>query len=77
MVTPAYYLFRHLSQFVAPGATAVGTTGSDAVAFKNADGSIVAVAYNSGSAMTMTVAIANKKLQFAMAANGWGTVVSR
>ncbi len=76
-ITPAYYVFRHFSQFVAPGATVVGTTGGDAVAFKNPDGSIVAIAYNSGSAKTMTVAIANKKLQFAMPGNGWATVVSR
>jgi glucosylceramidase len=76
-ITPAYYVFRHFSQFVAPGATVVGTTGGDAVAFKNADGSIVAVAYNSGAARTMTVAIANRKLQFAMPGNGWATVVSR
>jgi glucosylceramidase len=77
IITPTYYVFRHFSQFVTPGATVVGTTGGDAVAFKNADGSIVAVAYNSGAAKTMTVAIANKKLQFAMPANGWATVVSR
>ena len=77
IITPAYYVFRHFSQFVAPGATVVGTTGGDAVAFKNADGSIVAVAYNSGAAKTMTVSIANKKLQFAMPGNGWATVVSR
>ena len=76
-ITPAYYVFRHFSQFVAPGATVVGTTGGDAVAFKNADGSIVAVAYNSGAAKTMTVSIANKKLQFAMPGNGWATVVGR
>jgi len=47
--TPAYYVFRHLSQYVVPGATVVGTTGGDAVAFKNSDGSIVAVVYNSGA----------------------------
>ena len=46
-VTPAYYVFRHLSQFVAPGAKVVATNGGDAVAFKNPDGSIVAVLFNS------------------------------
>ena len=60
-----------------PGATVVGTTGGDAVAFKNPDGSIVAVLYNSGAARTMTVALAGKKLQLAMPGNGWATVVSR
>jgi glucosylceramidase len=76
-ITPTYYVFRHLSQFVAPSAKVVGTTGGEALAFKNPDGSIVAVAYNSGAAKTMTVAIGSKKLQFAMPGNGWATVVSR
>ena len=30
--------------------------------------------YNSGSAMTCAVAIGNKKVQFAMPAQGWATV---
>ena len=33
--------------------------------------------YNAGAAKTMTVAAAGKKLQFAMPANGWATVVAR
>ena len=38
--TPAYYAFRHFSYYIAPGATRVGTSGTnDAVAFKNPDGS--------------------------------------
>jgi glucosylceramidase len=76
-LTPTFYVFRHLSQFVAPGAKVVGTTGGEALAFKNSDGSIVVVAYNSGAAKTMTVAIGSKKLQFSMPANGWATVASR
>jgi glucosylceramidase len=76
-ITPTYYVFRHFSQFVATGAKVVATKGGDAVAFKNPDGSIVTVMYNSGAAKTMTVAAAGKKLQFAMPANGWATVVSR
>jgi len=73
--TPAYYVFRHISQYVYPGATVVGTTGGDAVAFKNADGSLVAVMFNSGAAnANYVVAIGGKKLQFAMPANGWATL---
>jgi glucosylceramidase len=73
--TPAYYVFRHVSQYVVPGATVVGTTGGDAIAFKNPDGSLVAVVYNSGAAdSAFIVAIAGKKLQFAMPANGWATI---
>jgi len=73
--TPAYYVFRHISQYAQPGATVVGTTGGDAVAFKNPDGSLVAVMFNSGAAnAAYVVAIGGKKLQFAMPANGWATV---
>jgi glucosylceramidase len=75
-VTPTYYVFRHLSQFAAPGAKVVATSGGDAVAFKNPDGSIVVVLFNAGAAKTMTVAAAGKKLQFAMPSNGWATVVT-
>src|SRR5665213_593339 len=73
-ITPTYYVFRHFSQFVAPGAQVVATTGGDALAFKNRDGSIVAVMYNSGSATTYTLSVGGKKLQFAMPASGWATV---
>jgi glucosylceramidase len=76
-VTPTYYVFRHLSRFVVPAARVVATSGGDAVAFKNPDGSLVAVMRNSGSARTMTVAVAGKKLQFAAPADGWATVVAR
>jgi glucosylceramidase len=73
--TPAYYVFRHFSQFVAPGAKRVATTGGDSVAFKNPDGSLVAVMFNSGSAnSSYVVAIGGKKLQFSMPASGWATV---
>jgi glucosylceramidase len=73
--TPAYYVFRHLSQYVVPGAQVIGTTGGDAVAFKNPDGSLVAVMFNSGVANAdYVVAIGGKRMQFAMPANGWATV---
>ena len=74
IITPAYYVFRHFSQFVAPGAQVVATSGGDALAFKNRDGSIVTVMYNSGAAATYTLAVGGKKLQFAMPATGWATV---
>jgi glucosylceramidase len=76
-VTPAYHVFRHLSQFVAPGAHVVATSGGDALAFKNPDGTVVVAMFNAGPATTATVAIAGKKLQFAMPGNGWATVVTR
>jgi len=73
--TPAYYVFRHISQYVTPGATVVGTTGGDALAFKNPDGSLVAVMFNSGAANpNYVLAVGSKKFQFAMPSNGWATV---
>jgi glucosylceramidase len=77
IITPAYYVFRHVSEFAAPGAKVVATSGGDALAFKNPDGSLVAVLHNAGSAQMTTVALAGKKLRFAMPADGWATVVSR
>jgi glucosylceramidase len=76
-ITPTYYVFRHLSQFVVPGARVVATSGGDAVAFKNPDGSIITVMYNSGAARTMIVAVGGRRLQFGMPANGWATVNSQ
>jgi glucosylceramidase len=77
--TPAYYVFRHISEFVQPGAKVVSTTGSnDSLGFKNPDGSLVAVVYNSGSsAKSMTVAIGGKHLQFMVPATGWATVYTK
>jgi len=71
---PAFYVFRHLSQFVQPGAQVVATTGGDAVAFKNPDGSIITTLYNSGAAKTFIVSVKGQKLQFGMPANGWATL---
>ena len=76
-VTPAYYVFRHLSQFVATGAKVVAVHGGDSLAFKNPDGSVVAAMFNAGAAKTLTVAVSNKKLQFSMPGNGWATIVAR
>ena len=74
-ITPAYYAFRHVSQFAQPGAQVLATTGGDSLGFKNPDGTLVGVMFNSGSATTYTVAIGGKKLQFPMPANGWATVL--
>jgi glucosylceramidase len=74
-VTPAYYVFRHVSQYVDPGGHVVNTSGSaDALAFKNLDGTIVVVIYNSGAARNFIAMVAGKRLQFAMPANGFATI---
>jgi glucosylceramidase len=75
--TPAYYVFRHLSQYVDPGAKVVAASGGDALAFKNPNGSIVTVLYNSGGAKTTIVAASGKKFSFMMPGSGWATVVSQ
>jgi glucosylceramidase len=72
--TPAYYVYRHFSQFAEPGAKVVGTSGStDAIAFKNPDGSFVAVVYAGSAKANYIVSIGGKKLQFSMP-SGWATV---
>ncbi len=73
--TPAYYVFRHLSYFIDPGAVRLGTSGGDAVAFRNPDGSVVTVVHNSGSqAAQTTVAVGGTTLQFQVPGQGWATV---
>ncbi|HEU5077409.1 MAG TPA: glycoside hydrolase family 30 beta sandwich domain-containing protein, partial [Polyangiaceae bacterium] len=68
-VTPTYYLFRHLGQYVEPGAVRVATQGGDALAFKNPDGSIVTVMYNQGQqAANTTMSVAGATLQFSIPA---------
>ena len=77
VITPTYYVFRHLSQYVEPGAKFVTSTGGDALAFKNPDGKIVTVLYNSGAAKTAIVSAGGKLFSFAMPAAGWATVTSQ
>jgi glucosylceramidase len=88
--TAAYYVFRHFSQYIAVGATRIGTTGSgtafkgvsdtafnglNAVAFKNPDGNIVTQVYNKGdSATTTTVKVGGALYQFDVPAHGWATL---
>jgi glucosylceramidase len=80
IVTPAYYAFRHFSQFIAVGATRIATSGSkDAIAFKNPDGGVIVQVYNSGaSSKTMTVgvgsALSQALYQFGVPAHGWATL---
>jgi glucosylceramidase len=88
---PAYYAFRHFSQYTQPGATRVGTTGDvscsgdgigkcgsgiAAIAFKNPDNTHVVVLFNNQSgAANVTLAIGSTNLQFMMAATSFATVV--
>jgi glucosylceramidase len=76
--TPAYYVFRHVSQYVQPGAKRVGSSGGgsmDVLAFKNPDGTHATVMYNSGSSAVQTVLSAGSgKFSFTVPANGFATV---
>jgi glucosylceramidase len=73
-VTPYYYVFRHLSQYVDPGAKRLSVTGGNALAFKNPDGSVATVIYNSGAAAQVTLSVGGSMVQFQAPANGWATV---
>lgn len=72
--TEAYYVFRHFSQFVDPGAKVLTTSGGDAVAFKNPDGSLVAVVFSAAAKSNFVVAMGGKQLQFPIPAGGWATL---
>jgi glucosylceramidase len=76
IVTPVYHVFRHFSYFVDPGAVRVQVTGGDAVAFKNPDGSLVTVLFNSAAqAATTTVALGGgTTVQVQVPAQGWATI---
>ena len=67
-------MFRHLSPFVDPGAKRLTVTGGNALAFKNPDGSIVTVLYNSGAATQVTLSVGGNMVQFEAPTNGWATV---
>lgn len=72
--TPAYYVFRHISYFVDPGAVRLGTSGGNALAFKNPDQSVVVIVHNAGqSAASTTVGIDGNLAQFEVPGRGWAT----
>jgi glucosylceramidase len=69
-------VFRHASQYAQVGAKVVSGTNDPFLAFKNPDGSVVAVVYNSGGAVSnYIVQIKGTKYQFSMPGTGWATVV--
>jgi glucosylceramidase len=71
-VTPYYWVFRHLTQYVDVNAKRVQISG-DALAFQNPDGSVVAV-MRTAAAGTQIVSIDGTLLQFEATGNGWVTV---
>ncbi|MCX7725908.1 MAG: hypothetical protein N2053_03550 [Chitinispirillaceae bacterium] len=74
-ITPTYYVFRHIGQYVDSGAVRIGTQGGDALAFLNPDGSVTTIMYNSNSsAAQTTVAVLGKKYTFSLPGQGWATL---
>ncbi len=75
-LTPAFYVFRHLGQFIRPGATRVEVTGTDdALAFQNLDGSVVTVIFNPQAQPVSTrLSIDGAILNFEVPARGWATL---
>ncbi len=73
--TAAYWVFRHLSYYVDPGATRLAVTGN-ALAFRNLDQSIVAVVHNpNNSPAPTTLAAGERTVQFDIPARGWASVL--
>lgn len=73
--TAAYYVFRHVAEYVNPGATVLKVTGGNALAFKNPDNSVVTIMYNSGDAASNTVlSVDGTMYQVSIPAHGWATV---
>jgi glucosylceramidase len=75
-VTPAYWVFRHVAQFVLPGATVLDVGEADALAWKNPDGGLVTVVHNAGEVPAETVlAVGGETWRFSVPAQGWATLV--
>jgi glucosylceramidase len=67
---------RRCSRYVSTGAKVIAASGSgSSLGFKNPDGNIVTVMYSAGAASAHTLAVGGKKLQFAMPAEEFATLV--
>ena len=76
IITPAYWVFRHFSQYVKPGATRIGASGSDEVlAFVNPDGDIITQVCNKGDAQKeLTIQVGSELYRFTLPAHSWATL---
>jgi glucosylceramidase len=72
-VTAYYYVVRHLSQYVDVGADRITTSGGNALAFLNPNGSIVVAVSNNGAATTFTISVNSKNYKFSHPGKGWAT----
>lgn len=63
---PQYYLTKHFSHYIAPGARRIQTSGNygDKIAFQNPDGEIILIVKNSGSVdYPVAIKLGDKKLK--------------
>jgi len=74
--TPEFYLMKHLSHFVLPGASLLGVSDqSDVLAFRNPDGKIVLIVANTTKAeRVVNFKIADKYLAITLKANSFNTI---
>jgi glucosylceramidase len=77
IITPVYYVFRHLAQFVDEGSSrvAIQPQNTNGLAWKNKDGDVVVVLYNgNGSASNQTVSVGGNTYQVTIPGQGWATL---
>lgn len=74
-LTPAYYVFRHIGQFVQPQAKRVALTGGNGLAFLNPDDTLVVVLHNAEESVeSITLAVDGETLAVEVPAKGWASV---
>jgi glucosylceramidase len=73
---PEFYLMKHLSHFVMPGAHRIQTSGGeDSLAFVNPDGTMVLIVVNpENSPKTATVEVGDSKFEVAIKAKSFNTL---
>ena len=71
-----YYLMKHASHYVMPGAVYLGTAGyEEALAFRNPDGGIVVlVAEKEGTDRNLTITVGKKTVSVNIPANSLSTI---
>ena len=75
--TPEYYLMKHISRFVRPGARylPVGREATEALAFRNADGSvIVLLVEKEGEEKSVRIRIGEREVPLHLASNSINTI---
>jgi glucosylceramidase len=74
--TPEYYVMRHFSHYIKPGAVLVTLNGyDDALAFKNPDGSVIVVMANQGDApQAVQLTVGDKVVKLTLKAKSFNTI---